>query len=336
LSPRSRTSVAWDRQWPVKPEVVFEGGNLAHNGVAPGETIDDLQLLTTYHRPENRHYTTLGDTSAAAALAAGMAGSIIAERPQLWPETVRALIIHSAEWTSAMRARIDACNGVKTQIQALVRRYGYGVPNVVRALLSTRNDLTLMVEDELQPFQREKSTVKTRDMKLHRLPWPREQLVALGAAPVELRATLSYFVEPNPGERGWTRRHRYASHGLRFRVKWATETLNEFRARINQAARDEEEGVPVGTGAEEWLLGTFRDRGSIHSDIWRGTAADLAERDAIGVFPVGGWWKEKPFLDRYDAQTRYALIVTIRAPGSEVDIYTPVEAQVAVAAEVET
>jgi hypothetical protein len=22
-----------------------------------------------------------------------------------------------------------------------------------------------------------------------------------------------------------------------------------------------------------------------------GTAANLAERDAIGVFPVGGWWK---------------------------------------------
>ena len=42
LSPRSRTWVTWDRQWPVKPGVVFEGGNLAHDGVAPGEAIDDL------------------------------------------------------------------------------------------------------------------------------------------------------------------------------------------------------------------------------------------------------------------------------------------------------
>ena len=332
LSPRSRTSVAWDRQWPVKPDVVFEGGNLAHDGAAPGAAIDDLQLLTTYYRPENRYFTTLGDTSSATALAAGMAGSILAARPRLWPETVRALIVHSAEWTPAMQARIDVCNGAKNQIQALVRRYGYGVPDLGRALLSARNDLTLMVEDELQPFQHEKgAAVKTRDMKLHRLPWPREQLAALGAASVELRATLSYFVEPNPGERGWTRRHRYASHGLRFRVKSATESLNEFRARINQAARDEEEGAPIGAGAEEWLLGTFRDRGSIHSDVWRGAAADLADRDAIGVFPVSGWWKEKPFLERYDGLARYALIVTVRAPGSDVDIYTPVEAQVAVA-----
>ena len=53
-----------------------------------------------------------------------------------------------------MKARIDACHGAKTKIQALVRRYGYGVPDLARALLSTRNDLTLLVEDELQPFQR--------------------------------------------------------------------------------------------------------------------------------------------------------------------------------------
>ncbi len=330
LSPRSRTSVVWDRQWPVKPDVVFEGGNLGHDGTLPGEPIDDLQILTTFYRPDLRHFTTIGDTSAATAHAARLAGQILSARPSLWAETVRALIVHSAEWTPAMRARIGACHGAKGQIQALVRRYGYGVPDLSRALLSTLNDLTLVVEDELQPFQREGSAAaKTRDMKLHRLPWPKEQLAALGAAQVELRATLSYFIEPNPGERGWTRRHRYASHGLRFRVKSATDSVDEFRARINQAAREEEEGAPSG-GGDEWLLGTFRDRGSLHSDFWTGSAADLAERDAIGVFPVGGWWKEKPYLERFDSKARYALIVTIRAPGSNVDIFTPVETAVAI------
>jgi hypothetical protein len=98
------------------------------------------------------------------------------------------------------------------------------------------------VEDELQPFQREGgASAKTRDMELHRLPWPKSELAALGEARVESRATLSYLIEPNPGERRWTRRRRYSSHGLRFRVKMATETVDEFRARINQAAREEEE-----------------------------------------------------------------------------------------------
>jgi hypothetical protein len=116
----------------------------------------------------------------------------------------------------------------------------------------------------------------------------------------------------------------------------ATETVDEFRRRINQAARDEEEGTPGGAGGEDWLLGTFRDCGSLHSDFWLGSAADLAERDAIGVFPVGGWWKEKPYLNRYDEQARYALVVTIRAPGSNVDIYTSVETAISVISAVET
>ena len=180
--------------------------------------------------------------------------------------------------------------------------------------------------------------MKTRDMKVHQLPWPNNVLAQLGDAHVELRVTLSYFIEPNPGERGWTRKHRYASHGLRFAVKNATESLAEFRRRVNASARDEEDGevAGAGVGGNEWLLGPkFRDQGSLHSDFWSGTAADLAQRDAIGVFPVGGWWKEKPYLERWDTQARYALIVTIKAPGIEVDIYTPVEAKIAIAAEID-
>jgi hypothetical protein len=51
----------------VKPDVVFEGGNLAHDGILPGEAIDDLQILTTHFRPEMRHFTTIGDTSGSVA-----------------------------------------------------------------------------------------------------------------------------------------------------------------------------------------------------------------------------------------------------------------------------
>jgi hypothetical protein len=175
-------------------------------------------------------------------------------------------------------------------------------------------------------------------MNIHRLPWPRDELQAAGKADVQLRATLSYFIEPNPSERGWTVRHRYASHGLRFAVKRAAETVEEFRQRVNWAAREEEEGRSSASfaGTDEWRLGQLRDRGSIHSDLWQGTAADLAGRDAIGVFPVGGWWKEKPFLDRWNNIVRYALVVTLRAPETGIDIYTPIAAQIATPIAVET
>jgi hypothetical protein len=188
-----------------------------------------------------------------------------------------------------------------------------------------------MVEDALLPFRKDGSQIKTRDMNLHRLPWPRAELAALGDLDVEFRITLAYFIEPNPGERGWTRRHRYASHNLRFAVKRSLENVAMFRRRINKAAHEEEAGEPAGAaGGDNWVLGPIRDRGSIHSDIWRGSAAALADRDAIGVFPISGWWKEKPALQRWDRATRYALLVSIRTPGADIDIYSAISNQLAV------
>ena len=325
LSPASRTSNIWDRQWSIRPDVVFEGGNFAHDGTSAAEAIDDLQLITTHYQPNARLFDGFGDTSAAAALAANFSAGIMARRPELWVETVRGLIVHSAEWTPAMRAWFDAADS-QAQRAALLRRYGWGVPQLERALLSASNDATLMVEDALLPFRKDGSAIKTRDMHLHQLPWPRAELLALGDQNVELRVTLSYYVEPNPGERGWTRRHRYASHALRFAVKRSLETTLQFRQRINRAAETEEEGG-ASAGADSWVLGTVRDRGSIHSDIWRGSAADLASRDAIGVFPVSGWWKEKPVLQRWERSVRYSLLVSVRAPDAEIDLYTAIANQ---------
>jgi len=174
-------------------------------------------------------------------------------------------------------------------------------------------------------------------MNLHEFPWPQAQLEKLGETEVELRVTLSYFIEPNPGERGWLRRHRYSSHGLRFDVKRALESVEEFRRRKNKAAAEDDETVPAAAGNANWHLGPLvRDVGSIHSDYWRGTAAELARRSVIGVYPVGGWWKENPQHNRYDQRVRYALIVSIRATSGTVDIYTPVQSQIILPTEVAT
>jgi hypothetical protein len=114
-------------------------------------------------------------------------------------------------------------------------------------------------------------------------------------------------------------------------VKRSLESLAQFRQRINRAAKAEETGlVGAASGGDNWVLGPIRDRGSIQSDIWRGSAAALADRDAIGVFPVSGWWKEKPSLQRWDRSARYALLVSIRAPGADIDIYTAIANQLAI------
>jgi Subtilase family len=325
LSPRSRTSCIWGRKWPNRPDVVFEGGNLATDGAGAGEDLDDLSLLTVHHKVNQRLFTLFSDTSAATALAGYFAAQILIENPNFWPETVRALIIHSATWTTAMRKHLPAKPQQKDKT-LLLRRYGYGVASLTKALRSAKNDLTMIVQDGFQPFQKKegRSDVSTKDMNLHTLPWPRQELETLGEREVEMRVTLSYFIEANPGERGWVRRYDYPSYGLRFITKKATETLSELKKRSTKDARREGEKVSLEED-KGWFLGSeLRDRGSLHSDIWTGTAADLAAKDAIGVYPVGGWWKERHVHNRWGEQIRYALIVSIRVTGDEVDIYTPV------------
>ncbi len=331
LSPSSTTSLCWSRSWCVKPDIVLEGGNAACNP-ATGEAvpIDDLSLLTTYYQPLFKYLVTTHGTSPATAQAARMAAILQGQYPELWPETVRALIIHSAEWTNAMIGEVAPVR-VQADRDRLLRCYGFGVPDLGRAMWSASSSVTLIIQDMLKPFLKDGSQIKTQDMHLHNIPWPEEVLEALGERQVEMRVTLSYFIEPNPGRRGWKYRHRYSSHGLRFAVKLPTESPDEFRKRVNKAAREEEEGrVSRGYDAG-WVLGSqLRDRGSIHSDRWHGPAADLANRGLLAVYPVGGWWKERHQLGRWNRDARYSLVVSIRTEEVGIDVYTPIANRIAI------
>ncbi len=336
LSPCSRTSVAFDPDWPAKPDIVLEGGNVARS--PDGKTFfwpDSLQSLTTKAPIRNaRLLTVTGQTSAATARAAHLAASIMADYPSCWPETVRALMVHSAEWTPAMRTRFDGAR-LRVDKDALRRRYGMGVPSLQRATRSANDALTLVIQDVIHPFD----GGLMRQMHVHELPWPNEVLAGLGEARVRMRVTLSYFVEPNPARRGRTARYRYQSHGLRFAVRQATETTDDFRKRINEKALAEEEHRQPnrGSDAAEWFFGPdLRTAGSLQSDFWEGDAVELASRGMLAIFPVTGWWKEQPRRDHSERGARYSLVVSIETPGLDVDIWTPVAQQIGVPVEITT
>ena len=215
---------------------------------------------------------------------------------------------------------------------------GYGVPNLEKARYSANNILNLIAQAEIQPFDKHPSQSRyiSNEMHFYELPWPVEVLQDLPLeARVKMKVTLSYFIEPGPGEIGWKDRYRYASHGLRFEVNAPDESKDEFVKRINKAAREENEQLDNSSTSGFWLLGKqARDRGSIHSDTWQGTAAELAASNQIAVMPTIGWWKERHHLGRWNSKTRYALIISIETDDSEVDIYTPVAVEVGIAPEV--
>ena len=174
LSPFSCTGVTLAARWPNKPDVVFEGGNVATDGQDFDAGMADLCLVSTFHRPLEKLFVLSNATSAAGAQVARIAAIVSADYPSLWPETIRGLVVHSAEWTPAMRAVVDNA-GSRQAVGAAVRRYGFGVPSLSRALRSAADALTLISQSTMHPYQ----GGKTREMHLHRLPWPREVLQEL-------------------------------------------------------------------------------------------------------------------------------------------------------------
>ena len=341
LSPFSCTSENWDKGWPVKPDIVMEGGNLALTPLGVSD-LAELQLLTTHHRPLQRSFDLMAETSASTALAARLSARIQAHYPKLWPETVRALIVHSASWTPAMVTRYRPEES-RANAKRLLSHCGHGVPSEAMALWSAANALTLVVESEITPFEGVTDShgriarFRAREMNLHALPWPIDELNELGATQVEMRVTLSYFIEPNPSARGWTKRYLYESHGLRFDAKRPLESDADFLERINLRARAEEDRRIAATVPDDgWLLGpTLRHTGSLHSDHWRGSASDLAARGQIGVYPTMGWWRERRRHERWNSRARYALVVSITTPATDVDLYAAVQTKVQAAVAVE-
>lgn len=328
LAPSSRTA-SWSSHWPIKPDVVFEGGNWLVDGAPPPMKHPALSLLTTDHQFPQRAFTTTGETSAATALAARAVTEIWSDYPDLWPETIRALFVSSARWTPQMKSHLPV-NPAKGDYAPLFKRYGYGVPDLDRARRSASNALTLVVQDTIKPYRKsDKASAQHvhNEMKVFQLPWPVEELRKLVQAPVTLRVALSTFIEPNPSEPARGSKFRYASHNLRFKLNRPNENRAAFLARISKAA-DQPEG-PAVEEDDNWTFGrNRRDVGSLHIDELVCSASDLARRNMIAVHPVAGWWKTKTIANPQDQVARFALIVEIDAGESDAELYAEVQAAI--------
>jgi hypothetical protein len=269
-------------------------------------------------------------TSAAVGMGGHFMGRLLAELPNLWPETHRALAVDSAQWPQPIRKRLVGRGahwktGSKVEKQQILREVGYGVPQIDRAILSARNDVTLIAQAEIRPFAlgADGRSAVFNEMHFYDLPWPKAALEQLENEIVIMKVTLSYFIEPNLTGKAATRPDTYRSFGLRFDVKKRTETEARFRSRIT--AGQEKDGSEPDQETSCWLLGPKAvQAGSLHCDLWRGRAIDLAGHDAIAVYPVGGWWKSHVGQQRMTDKGRYALVISISARGHAVDLHAEV------------
>lgn len=304
----------------------MEGGNVLANGVGDFNERHSLLSLRSTGNTSDTALTSANATSAATAQASRLAALAMGRYPDYWPETIRGLLTHSAEWTPAMAQQVKAKIG-KNERHQLLRQYGWGVPTEDTVLNSSRQAVTLISQDQFVPFHGTSRAM--RHFRLHSLPWPAEVLEELGSTDVRLRMTLSYFIEPSAARRGWHNRYAYASHGLRFDLQGPLESQTDFIARINREAHDAEDGsAPGKNSSDRWLVGArARNLGSLHQDEWHGTGAELARCNSVAVFPVGGWWKYNTRAGRADLPVRYALLLSLQTTEQNVDLYTPIATQ---------
>lgn len=349
LCPASTTSVGWgDQSWPIKPEIVLEGGNFASDGDGGFTDVPDLSLLTTRLDSTGAMLGLTRATSPAAGQAARLAAIVQAAYPNYWPETVRGMLIHNARWTKEMRDEFPVTkrSGNISKIpKARLRAYGWGVPDLDKCLSCGKHFATMVIQDSIQPYSlREDGEPISNEMNFHTLPIPKAKLEEYGEEDVEMRVTLSYFIEPSPGRKGWNINHRYASHGLRFEVIRPLEDHATFKKRMSRdfwdgGDEESESRVRPPKGPEEdrhWAIGEFgQTKGSIHSDFWRGTAVQLAESGAIAVFPVTGWWRERLNQGCISKIARYSLIVTIQTRRTNLEVYSWVSSEIGVPIELD-
>ncbi|WP_437713212.1 S8 family peptidase [Sorangium sp. So ce448] len=335
ISPYTSTGLVGN-EWPIKPDVVIEGGNLAISGTLADSTVPTLSALTTSHR--HTHGSPIGlisMTSEASARAAHLAAHIWSLDPKLRPETVRGLIVHSASWTKAM---VGDFPGLNDRLQAC----GYGVPSERLASECAQGVATIVVEDSMpnavieeEPKKTppKRATTKTterkvrRKVKLYRLPLP-ESLLSDADPDVELRVTLSYFTEPNKFGR-----RTYNGLDLKWDMQGPQESADAFIQRINALKR------PTGadgkrlkiekTKSFDWDVGIERrSRGTVQSDRWRGKMSALVGDKLIAIVPVLGWWDQRKALKWQDI--KFSLVVSVFGPGVYAAIKSMVEGTIAV------
>jgi hypothetical protein len=328
LSPSSRTA-SWDKNWPIKPDVVLEGGNWMMQGHPPALQHHALSLLSTSHHYPLRAFTSFDQTSAATALAARFVSDLWADYPRLRPETIRGLFVSSARWTKQMQSYLPE-TPKKGDFDVLFRRYGFGVPDMERARRSASNALTLIVEDKIVPYRKPqkngnrqaKQPSVNNEMKLFNLPWPTSELRKLGTKLVTLRVTLSTYIAPNPSEVVRGHRYQYASHNLRFRLNHADEKELGFIERVR---RDSDDTFTDG----DWDFGSKRRTvGSIQVDQLTCKASDLARRNLLVVYPVSGWWKTQAVDNPEQKEAWFSLIVEIDAGTVDADLYAEISQKI--------
>lgn len=191
-----------------KPDIVMPGGDVLDN--------DSAMQVVGFGDMANDYYAFDSGTSLAAPLAANLAAQLLNVYPELSLQSVKALLINSAEplpsgylndlvkeqknTLSLVKhgVNFDELNkSDKSEISKQIlsedniqrNLSGYGRPNVNKLLYSSENEISLIVED----------VIPTEHHKVFSLKVPDYLLEGNGQARLHIQATLCFKINPTWG-----------------------------------------------------------------------------------------------------------------------------------------
>lgn len=121
-----------------KPDLVFDGGDLLN-------TQSGIEVIA---RPADDYFKRTAGTSLSAPLITSMAAEIEGMYPDLHVQSIKALLINSANYHKPKQLPL-----FKNKGELLRKLIGFGVPDRNQALLSDNNSITMVVEDQIKLFE---------------------------------------------------------------------------------------------------------------------------------------------------------------------------------------
>jgi hypothetical protein len=294
----------------IKPDVVEYGGDLVVDPGPPAQVFQATAVAhelprSTMHGPGATSKDEVG-TSFAAPKVTHIAAILAKELPNEPCLLYRALIANSARWPAWAEGEGDKL--------AVLRRIGYGIPDIERATTNTEHRVSLVTSGAQQ--------IPAREAHIFHIRVPDEIRSAERDHLIRIDVTLSYAALPRRTRR---RVHGYLATRLSWDVSKKGESMESFQSRVIHDADIE---ACDGEAIFNWMLrertdmgaiiGITRQNSTLQKDWCNIRSHELPADFCIAVMGHPGW-DPSP-----ESKAKYSLVVSFEAVNRDLRIYEPI------------
>jgi hypothetical protein len=303
-SPFSRTGLGlWDM---IKPDVVEYGGDFAKEKNANPNITNESSISPELVKSTYNGGNGIGKDSVGTSYAAPKVAHIVAHLQRLFPEEssnlYRALVVQSARLPGQMFLN-PTLNSI--------RHYGYGIPDLHRAVENSEKRITLIASGEVSAKQANLYSIKV-PTQLNRPGQDHDILIEV---------TLSFVARPRRTRR---RTNSYLSTWLDWESSKLGENYDHFASRILKDM-DEPEERPDDQNSIKWVIRERKDWSKINgvkrqdSSLQKAWCVmksyDLPNAFSLAVIGHKGWESD------LSEQVPYSIAVSFEALSGNVNVY---------------